>query len=557
MKFLLAAINAKYIHSNPAVYSLKACAGEYKAAVEIAEFTINQPLEAILAGIYEKRPDAIGFSCYIWNWRIVQELLVELPKLLPQVPIWLGGPEISYDGPKLLEQFPCLSGLMVGEGEDTFRELLAFYGGRGGKLANIAGLCLLQGYTRTRPPVDLDSIPFLYEDMAFFQNRILYYESSRGCPFRCSYCLSSIDKSVRFRSMEKVLPELQHFLNAGVKQVKFIDRTFNCRHEHAFTIWKYLHEHDNGVTNFHFEVAADIMDERELELLGRMRPGLVQLEIGVQSTNPRTLQEIRRATDLNRLREAVDRVREGKNIHQHLDLIAGLPFEDAQSFRKSFNDIYVMNPQQLQLGFLKVLKGSYLHEMAEEYKIVYRSRPPYEALCSKWISYDEMLLLKKVEEMVELYYNSGQFRHTLSVLEQEFLDAFSLYEALALYYEKRGFFTNSPSRMYRYEILFRFAEERFFERKELYRELLTYDLYLRERLKSRPSFLRDLLPWREELHRQQTEKTGHVEVFYYRIWEAERWRIKEAEPQAGTEPCYVRFSYEEKDPLTKEARIYV
>ena len=417
-KFLLAAVNAKYIHSNPAIYSLRACAGEeLRRHVELAEYTINQQMQEILADIYARKPDAIGFSCYIWNWRLIRELLTELPKLLPGTALWLGGPEVSYDADVILRKFPQLAGIMVGEGEDTFRELLQYYtegawpaedvwsaertcltaglsrraacssvpeadgpalaGGRpaarasafGRKLEEIRGLCLPTGYTPCRALTDLSSIPFLYSDLGPFENRIIYYETGRGCPFRCSYCLSSIEKSVRFRDMDMVKRELQFFLDHRVKQVKFVDRTFNCNHEHAMEIWRYLYEHDNNVTNFHFEISADILQKEEIELLNRFRPGLAQLEIGVQSVNPHTLRAICRGMDMEKLEKNVAAIHEGGNVHQHLDLIAGLPFEDYASFGNSFNRVCRMRPEQLQLGFLKVLKGSEMRERAQEYGI--------------------------------------------------------------------------------------------------------------------------------------------------------------------------------------------
>ena len=327
-KFLLTALNAKYIHSNPALFSLRAYAvkmrPEYEQNIEIAEYTINHREEDILAGIYKAAPNVVAFSCYIWNWNMIRDLIPEVHKLMPEVPIWLGGPEVSYEAEQIFSQFPYLAGVMIGEGEQTFLELMEYYVERRGTLEQIPGLCLATGFTAVRPLTDMTSIPFLYEDLSQFTNRIIYYESSRGCPFRCSYCLSSIDKQVRFRNLDVVKKELQFFLDQKVAQVKFVDRTFNCKHEHAYAIWQYIHEHDNGVTNFHFEIAADIMNEDEIALLHQMRPGLVQLEIGVQSTNEQCLQEIDRGMSIRHLEEVVRRIQAGNNIHIHLDLIAGL-----------------------------------------------------------------------------------------------------------------------------------------------------------------------------------------------------------------------------------------
>lgn len=593
MKFLLAAVNAKYIHSNPAIYSLRsyAVAKEPSLAEHIllAEYTINHELSAILSDIYQKKPDAIGFSCYIWNWNMVRDLVRELHKLLPGVPIWLGGPEVSYEPEQVIRELPEVAGVMVGEGEETFLALLHHYceitGGPGEKeirerqggqeetesstLSRIPGLYLPDiKSTGMRKLTDLSDIPFFYEDLSVFKNRILYYESSRGCPFRCSYCLSSIDKTVRLRDLELVKRELQYFLDHKVPQVKFVDRTFNCNHAHAMGIWQYIKEHDNGVTNFHFEIEADLLTDEELELLHTMRPGLAQMEIGVQSTNPVTLQEIRRYTDMDKLRRVVAGLRDGHNIHVHLDLIAGLPYEDYASFKKSFNDVYAMHPEQLQLGFLKVLKGSYMYEKVADYGLSYLTKPPYEVLFTRWLPYEAVIKLKRIEEMVELYYNSNQFCHVLPVLEQGFADPFSMYEALAAYYEAHGYYIQTPSRAYRYEALLQFAKEQMPEREDLLAELLTYDMYLRENLKARASFMKEQKKWypkiqsfyeKEEAepcmlrgyegyHARQLMKMTHMEVFEYPVWE------ETGEREKLSEPVYILFDYRRRDPLRGDAR---
>ncbi len=567
MKFLLAAVNAKYIHSNPAIYSLRACAGkELRQHIELAEYTINQPVQELLADIYCRKPDAIGFSCYIWNWRVVQELLAELPRVLPDVQIWLGGPEVSYDADKLLEKFPHIRGIMVGEGETVFRKLMECYiyqGEEPSELRDVPGLCLSSGYTLPAEPVELSGIPFLYDDLGPFANRIIYYETSRGCPYRCSYCLSSIDKSVRFRNLNMVKRELQFFLDQKVRQVKFVDRTFNCRREHAMAIWRYIHEHDNGVTNFHFEISADLLREDEIALLNQLRPGLAQLEIGVQTANPDTLRAICRNMDIDRLEANVAAIHRGKNIHQHLDLIAGLPYEDYESFGDSFNRVYRMNPQQLQLGFLKVLKGSLMHEKAQEYGIVSLEHPPYEVLSTRWLSYEDILRLKGVEEMVELYYNSCQFTHTLPVLETAFESPFAMFEALAGFYNEKGYFVNSPARAYRYRVLLEFAGRYDGEREALYRELLVYDMYLRENLKSRPDFAEDLTPYkgdfRDFLRKENRQRNlTHIEPFRYPVWDTDALKLNR---YGGSLPSgvkgFVVFDYSERSPLTYEAVSYV
>jgi len=591
MKILLTALNAKYIHSNPAIYSLRAYAGKaLQEHVEIAEYTINNQLGEILADIYVKKPDVIAFSCYIWNWNMIQDIITELPKVLPNCPIWLGGPEVSYDALQILEKYPQITGIMIGEGEETFKELAECYvnhnegsaSGDAKTLKEIPGLALPSGYTPIRPLTDLDKIPFLYGECAEgsscdletqernndscnskdglepFKNRIIYYESSRGCPYSCSYCLSSIDKSVRFRNIDIVKKELQFFLDKKIPQVKFVDRTFNCKHEHAMAIWQFIYDNDNGVTNFHFEVSADILNEDELNLLNKMRPGLVQLEIGVQSTNEATIKEIKRVMDVDKLERIVSRIHEGQNIHAHLDLIAGLPFEDYESFKKSFDRVYAMKPEQLQLGFLKVLKGSYMHDMVEKYKLEYLSKPPYEVLSTAWLSYAEVLRLKQIEEMVEIYYNSNQFTRTLPVLLKNFEGPFAMFEALADYYSEQGYFTNSPARVYRYQVLLNFAKEIGEENVETYRELLTYDMYLRENLKTRPEFAIDLQPYKDDMRIfYKAEEENRKFLPDYEGYDSKQLsKMTHMEPMMEKD-TYVLFDYRNRSPLTGEARTIV
>ena len=580
MKFLLVAVNAKYIHSNPAVYSLYSYSAEkYADMMEIAEYTINQKKEEILAGIYERKPDAVGFSCYIWNRSIIGELLEDLPKVLPDTDIWLGGPEVSYRAPELLRQYPKVKGVMVGEGEITFFEILEQYHKQEEPdFSGVAGLYLKSGFTLPREIMDMSSLPFLYQNTEMFSNRIIYYESSRGCPYRCSYCLSAIDKTVRFRDISLVKKELDFFLKAGVTQVKFVDRTFNCNHEHAMEIWRYIYEHDNGITNFHFEISADILKDDEIELLHKMRPGQVQLEIGVQSFNEETLRAINRRMDKDRLIQVVSEIRKNRNIHQHLDLIAGLPYEDYESFGNSFDRVYAMEPDQLQLGFLKVLNGAPISGQTEEFGISYTEQPPYEVLSTRWLSYGDVIRLKKIEEMVELYYNSNQFVNTLQYMKNVFASPFRMFEELAEYYEKRGLFINSPSRAYRYRVLLDFVSEYEPGKRELYTELITYDLYLRENMKSRPEFCRSLTDeafkdYRHAFYREE-EKTRrylphlgqydsrqlsgitHLEHFIYPVWDMKNPEKWQKEDTSG-EGSYVLFDYSVKDPLTKEARTVV
>lgn len=535
MKIVLAALNAKYVHSNLAVYNLQAYAKKQlhianAPDIVVREYTINHNLDSILQAIYMEKAAVVAFSCYIWNIQEILSIAKELSKISPATRIWLGGPEVSYDSRKLLEEHLFIEGIMRGEGEQTFAKLVQCWDAlhKASMTVNEMGTAPTEDEKCTEqqsvyndvlgityrndqgdvcenavaPLMSLDEVPFIYENLDNFEHKIMYYETSRGCPFSCSYCLSSIDKSVRFRSMELVERELQFFLDHCVPQVKFIDRTFNCKSEHSLEIWRYITEHDNGVTNFHFEISADLLGEEEFRLFEKMRPGLIQLEIGLQSTNPETIKEIRRTMNIERLKSNMQRVRGYGNIHQHLDLIAGLPYEDLDTFKKSFNEAYDMKPNQLQLGFLKVLKGSYMEEQIVEYGLQYQETQPYEVLSTKWITYDDILQLKLVEEMVEVYYNSDQYEHVLAYLVPFFESPYAFYEALGTYYQKHQLFGIGFKREARYEALRKFVEEYYdgmgsdkevsngiesFS-MEIFLGLLTYDYYLRENAKSRPSW---------------------------------------------------------------------
>ena len=568
MKILLTAINAKYIHSNLAVYSLQAYAAAHGHKIERAEYTINNQLEDILEKIYRQKPDVLMFSCYIWNIEYVKELAAEFHKLRPEVQIWVGGPEVSFETERFLKENPAITGIMMGEGERTMTELCAYFEQCAEEkksvpeqneilLEQIDGISFhrADGTVAIHPLRELlpmDELPFCYANLEDFEHRIIYYESSRGCPFSCSYCLSSVDKRLRFRSLSLVYKELQFFIDAKVPQVKFVDRTFNCQHEHAMGIWKYIKEHDNGITNFHFEISADLLREDELELVSDMRPGLIQLEIGVQSTNGDTIREIHRTMRLDEVYRAVNRVKEGKNIHQHLDLIAGLPFEDYQRFQQSFDDIYALHPQQLQLGFLKVLKGSYMYEHASEYGLIYRTKPPYEVMASKWVSYDEMLEIRLVEEMVELHYNSGQFLTFLAVLEQQYDSAFQMFLDMGHYYRDHGYLDCSHNRVRRTEIVLDFAVSVDPERREAYQEALIFELYKIEKSKSRPAWAQNLALEKKKTSRYlrmhgMEKKYCHLERFY--------WLDEQGQYHQDKEPVWFLFDYELRDPLTNAAAV--
>ena len=641
MRYLLCGINAKYIHSNLAIYCLKAYAekiGPAGAEYVLKEYTINHYVENILQDIYEEKADVVIFSCYIWNIAYVRELAEELKKVSPQIRIWVGGPEVSYHAERFLQENPAVDLVMQGEGEETFTALVT-WAEQAGVEINILRENKPQGSmlwedmppgvawrdvaaerravkenpfeeeavnskemeknsihnTGFAPVMDMNAIPFVYEDFHLFEHKIIYYESSRGCPFSCSYCLSSVDKTVRFRSLSKVLPELQRFLDAGVPQVKFVDRTFNCNKQHAIAIWRYIYENDNGVTNFHFEISSDLLDEEELDLFAKMRPGLIQLEIGVQSTNPATVAAIYRKMDLDKLFENVDKVHALGNIHQHLDLIAGLPFESYEQFRVSFNDLYAHHPDQLQLGFLKVLKGSYMFEHAAEYGIVYHDKPPYEVMSTKWLSFDDVIKIKRVEDMLEVYYNSGQFEITMKLMECIFDSAFEFFQELGDFYEANGYFGMSHSRIRRCEILLEFlalylhgcdndamtsvvlsenagdrdntdfdenAGDRdntdFDENAQIYsmiQESLIFDLYYRENCKSRPVWATDIGSFKHMTHAYcKNGKLSHVEPFHY-IFPDKHTRKLDKLPKYHKEPVWALFHYDMRDPLDHQALV--
>lgn len=574
MKIILTAVNAKYIHSNLAVYTLQASAEKASVFPEIREFTINQSKDSMLRSLFLARADVVCVSCYIWNISIVEDLITEYHKISPKTKIWLGGPEVSYHAEEMLEQYPFLAGIMKGEGEVTFREIAVYYqnqgnGMEGKTLEEIHGITYrdADGAVKSnpwRPVMDLSEVDFPYANLKKFENRIIYYESSRGCPFSCSYCLSSIDKRLRFRNLDLVKKELAFFLEQKVPQVKFVDRTFNCKKDHAMAIWKFIAEHDNGVTNFHFEIAADLITEEELELLNTLRPGLVQLEIGVQSTNPQTIEAIHRKMDFGKVTEIVNRIAKGRNIHQHLDLIAGLPYEDYASFRRSFADVYALRPQQLQLGFLKVLRGSFMYEHTKEYDCHYQEREPYEVLYTKWLPYDDVLKLKDVEEMVEVYYNSGQFVHTLPMIERLYENPFDFFQELGDFYRAKGYSEAAHNRIQRYEILLEFLRDEKQQDEAFFRQMMVLDLYARENMKTRPHFAKDPSEWKNESRDfyqkeaetrtllpsyttydwKQLQRMTHVEVFDYDVLgNGEKART------------VLLFDYQKRDPLTGNAEM--
>ena len=492
MNILLAGINAKFIHSCLAIHSLRVYAREqYGIEAETAEYTINQLREEVLADLYRRNPDLVGFSCYIWNISFIRPLIRELKQVLPRTRILLGGPEVSFDPEQILSDTGA-DFILTGEGEESFSQLcLALEQSR--PLDQVPGLVWHseRGTVHNPPPspLDLSRLPFVYEDFSLFENRILYYEAQRGCPFSCQYCLSSLEKGVRFQPLDKVFRELQQFLDHRVRQVKFVDRTFNASPSFAITIWRYLHEHDNGVTNFHFELAAELLTPEMLDFLPQVRPGLFQFEIGVQSTHEPTLEAVQRSGSFRRLAEKVQALRKGENIHLHLDLIAGLPYEDFQRFSKSFNDVYALQPEQLQLGFLKLLKGSGLRRDREKLGITAREEAPYEVLFTREMPFSRMLALKDVEAAVDSYYNSCQFRTALDYLCGLAPSPFDFYLGFSAFCRREGAFEKPPSRMERFELLYRYGSSLPHCSKTHLAWLLKFDLCSREKPKKLPGWM--------------------------------------------------------------------
>lgn len=546
MNILLIAISAKYIHSNPAVFSLKACTGEYSGLVNILEFTINQQPSFLLQEIYKKRPDVIAFSCYIWNRTLLDGLIPDLHQILPDADIWAGGPEVSYDAPQVIQNWQ-LRGVMTGAGEGSFYRLVSAYAK--GTAASLPAILRQED----APRITLAQIPFWQESIPDLSSRIIYYESSRGCPFSCSYCLSSIEKTMDFRPVSQVCRELDFFLERRVPQVKFTDRTFNCKKAHALPILSHILEHDNGITNFHFEISADLLDGDYFALLRQMRPGAVQLEIGVQSVCARTITEIGRSMDFDRVSQAVRLIHSWNNIHIHLDLIAGLPFEDFHTFEHSFNEVYALQPQQLQLGFLKVLKGSGMERQAAGYGLCHTSLPPYEVLCTRWLSYEDICRLKQVEAVLETYYNSGQFAHALAYLERFFDTPFSMYESLGRWHETHGCTGIQPSRLRKYEILLEFGTG-CADSLAAFKEYLVYDLYLREHMKNRPGFAPSLDKWKNTIH-DILQEEARTHAWFPKLAACNyRALVKALHAEVFEtifeKPSVVLFCYETRSPLT-------
>lgn len=500
---------------------LKAFTKDLDFQGDIKEFSINDRVENILEGIIEEKPDVVAFSCYIWNMEFVNRL-AELIKLVdPNIEILYGGPEVSYEGKEFLENHEG-EYVIVGEGEKTFREFVLYKLGEG-KIEDIKGL----NYKRDgkvfenpkRPEMDMNELVFPYTYEEDINNKIVYYEASRGCPFKCKYCLSSVMHGVRFLDVERVKKELKYFMERGLKLVKFVDRTFNCNREYTVELLKYLSEQDTE-TRFHFEVAADLLTEEQIEILNNAPKGRFQLEVGVQTTNNEVLHNINRYITYENIKEKVLKVAAGKNVMQHLDLIAGLPGEDLESFKKSFNDVHAIRPDEIQLGFLKLLKGSSMREEAEKWGIVYSPYAPYEIIRSKDISYEELLLLKKVEAMVDKYYNSCKFNNVIKFFLNIYEKPFDFYYDLAMFFEEKGNFKRSIGNVEYYKILLDFYIEKIGGEDEgLFKEVLKFDYLCFNKKRWLPDFLvrtitkEDEQNIKDSFDRQMPFKKAHIEKF--------------------------------------------
>ena len=526
MKTLLVAINAKYSHTNLAVRSLKKVLDSAGIPAESAEFTINQTPDDVLREIVAFTPERVLFSCYIWNIAMVRRVGADLRLLFPEASILLGGPEVSFDAEKQLASMPWADGILCGEGEGQITRVLAEDRPR--------GVFYADGF------VDLDTLSFPYEDLDALQNRVIYYESTRGCPFGCSYCLSSADRTTRTRSLPLVFADLQRLLDARVMQVKFVDRTFNLDAKRALQIWRYLAVHDNRITCFQMELGGDLLTEEQLAFLKTVRPGLFQFEIGVQSTCGETMETVCRKTDFAKLRAHVLAVKSAGNIHQHLDLIAGLPGEGFERFGQSYDEVFALRPEQLQLGFLKLLRGSRLYAQRGAYGLVHSEYPPYEVLRTRELSFSDLSRLKSVEEMTEVYYNSGRFERTLEYLLQFCPSPFEAFLALGERMPRQ----RSLGKYEYYDLLFAFAVKRGCD-PEAVRWLIRFDLLRKERPKKLPACCGESLSgnYRRELAQLHLLKSQAAEVFPFDV------TTPEYTPGAVAVVC----DYEAKDALGRAA----
>lgn len=520
MKVLLTAINSKYIHSNLAVRYLRSFAKDLDYEGEIKEFTINDREERILEEIIREKPDVVAFSTYIWNVEMVSRISNLIKRVDSNIEILYGGPEVSFDSRTFLKE-NVGEYVIEGEGEKTYRDFILYKLGKM-ELQEVRGLHYKNNETvysnEKRPLMDMGEIIFPYETDEDLSNKIVYYEASRGCPFNCKYCLSSTSHGVRFLNIDRVRKELKYFIDKRVRLVKFVDRTFNCNHKFAMAIWEFLINSDTE-TQFHFEISADILKDEEIEILSKAPEGRFQFEVGVQTTNDEVLRNINRFVNFSHIKEKVEELMAIKNIKQHLDLIAGLPGEDYISFKKSFNDVYSIRPEEIQLGFLKLLKGSSMREEANRYGMEYSPYPPYEILKTDMVSYEEMLKLKKVEEMVDKYYNSGKFNYIIKYFENKFHSPFEFYYKLGVFFENKGYFNKNIGNIEYYKVFLDFNYEILKEDNKFINEIVKFNYLLYNKKRGLPDFLRSNISKEEEkeikssLREKYSFKEYHLEKF--------------------------------------------
>ncbi|GAA0078324.1 B12-binding domain-containing radical SAM protein [Clostridium sp. CTA-5] len=520
MKILLTAINSKFIHSNLAVRYLRNFTKDMDYEPVIREFSINDREEKILEEIIKEKPDVVAFSVYIWNVEMISRISNLIKRVDENIEILYGGPEVSFDSVRFLQE-NIGDYVIEGEGEKTFRDFVSFKLGLM-DLNEVRGLHYKsENVVHTnvkRPLMSMDELVFPYEDDENLNNKIVYYEASRGCPFNCKYCLSSTIHGVRFLNIDRVLKELQYFIDKKVRLVKFVDRTFNCNHKFSMAIWEFLINADTE-TSFHFEISADILKDEEIKLLSKAPEGRFQFEVGVQTTNDDVLRNINRFVNFSDIKEKVEELMSIKNIKQHLDLIAGLPEENYESFIRSFNDVYKIKPEEIQLGFLKLLKGSSMREEAEKYGMKFSPYPPYEILETSSISYNELIKLKKVEEMVDKYYNSGKFNIIINYFENKFKTPFDFYYALGNFFENKGYFNKNIGNIEYYKVFLDFNKEVLNEDNSFLIEIIRFNYLIFNKKRGLPEFLRNGITkeeekkLKEELREEYSFKEYYLEKF--------------------------------------------
>ena len=524
MKVLITAVDSKFIHSNLAVRYLKSFTRDMDYESKIKEFTINDREGRILEEIIKEKPDIVAFSTYIWNVELISRVANLIKRVDSNIEILYGGPEVSFDSRSFLKN-NVGEYVIEGEGEKTYRDFILYKLGKI-KLEDVRGLHYkindIVYSNEKRPLMSMDEIVFPYEENEDLTNKIVYYEASRGCPFNCKYCLSSTSHGVRFLDIDRVLKDLMYFINKEVRLVKFVDRTFNCNSKFAMAIWDFLINQDTN-TQFHFEISADILKPQEIELLSKAPKGRFRFEVGVQTTNDEVLRNINRFVNFSDIKEKVLEIEALRNIDQHLDLIAGLPGEDYESFKKSFNDMYEIKPEEIQLGFLKLLKGSSMREDAEKYGMEYSPYPPYEILKTDKISYEELLKLKKVEEMVDKYYNSQKFNHIIRYFERKFELPFDFYYSLGMFFEDKGYFSKNIGNAEYYKVFLDYSESVLQENNKHLKEIIRFNYLIFNKKRGLPEFLRSDMEKEEEksikekLKEQYSFKEYHLEKFKINI----------------------------------------